>query len=185
MTEPKPVLEACPPVLATTSSGVSALEVEPILALMLKTVCEMTGWEYGEAWIAIADKMLQLSSACQTQPQLSRDRKLDWESFHACSQTFVLHSAEGLPGRVWASQTPEWMVDVSTESESYFLRHQIARAFGAKAALGMPVMIGPLQVVLVFFRSEAHGREQQCIDLTEAIVTQIQAQLLHQMPQTS
>ena len=178
MTEPKPVLEACPPLLAT-SPRTDSSKFDSVLAAMLETVCETMNWEYGEAWIAIDDKVLQISSTWQTQTRLSRDRKLDWESFHACSQKFVLHSAEGLPGRVWASQTPEWMVDVSAESESYFLRHQIAKAFGAKAGLGLPVLIEQLQVVLVFFRSEAHSRDQQCIDLTEAAVAQIQAQLLH------
>ncbi|MEP0818314.1 MULTISPECIES: GAF domain-containing protein [Trichocoleus] len=178
MTEPKPVLEACPPSLATSPRANSS-EFDFVLAAMLETACETMNWEYGEAWIAIDDKVLQISSTWQTQTRLSRDRKLDWESFHACSQKFVLHAAEGLPGRVWASQTPEWMVDVSAESESYFLRHQIAKAFGAKAGLGLPVIIEQLQVVLVFFRSEAHSRDQQCIDLTEAAVAQIQAQLLH------
>jgi hypothetical protein len=173
MTEPKPVLEACPPVLAT-SSRTDSSEFDSILAAMLKTVCETIGWEYGEAWVAIADKMLHISSLWQTQTRLSRDRQLDWGHFHACSQEFVLQAGEGLPGRVWAAQAPEWMVDVSAESESYFLRHQIAKAFGVKAGLGVPVTVQQLQVVLVFFQSEVRDVDPQCIELTEATIAKLQ-----------
>ena len=176
MTEPKPVLEACPPALATSPRS-DLSRIDPALAAMLKTVCETIGWEYGEAWVAIADGVLQISSTWQTQTRLSRDRQLDWEHFHACSQEFVLQAGEGLPGRVWAAQTSEWMVDVSAESESYFLRHQIAKAFGVKAGLGVPVTMRQLQVVLVFFQSEARDVDPQCIELTEAIVAQFQSQL--------
>ena len=176
MSELKQVLEDGSSLLVTTRAtsgpGVDAAELDSVLADMLKTVCETIGWEYGEAWMAIDDRTLQLSSTWQTKTRMSRDRQLDWEHFHACSQKFVLHSGEGLPGRVWATQAPEWMVDVSAESESYFLRHQIAKAFGVKAGLGVPVMIQHSQVVLVFFRSEARRVNQRCIGLTETTVAQ-------------
>jgi len=177
MTEPTQVIEDCSPLLVATSPRSDLSRIDPVLAAMLKTVCETIGWEYGEAWVAIADKMLHISSIWQTQTRLSRDRKLDWEHFHACSQEFVLQAGEGLPGRVWAAQASEWMVDVSAESESYFLRHQIAKAFGVKAGLGVPVTMQELQVVLVFFQSEARDVDPQCIELTEATIAQFQPQL--------
>ncbi|MBW4487864.1 MAG: GAF domain-containing protein [Trichocoleus desertorum ATA4-8-CV12] len=174
MSEPTQVIEDCSPLLVATSPRSDLSKIDPVLKAMLKTVCETIGWEYGEAWVAIADKMLHISSIWQTQTRLSRDRQLDWEHFHACSQEFVLQAGEGLPGRVWATQAPEWMVDVSAESESYFLRHQIARAFGVKAGLGVPVTMQQLQVVLVFFQSEARDVDPQGIELTEATIAKLQ-----------
>lgn len=176
MTQPKQALD-CSPSLATTASRVNSVEINSGLAAMLKTVCETTSWEYGEAWVAIDDTTLRLISIWYIQAELTCDRKLDWEHFHACSQEFVLHSGEGLPGRVWATQAPEWMVDVSTESESYFLRHQIAKAFNVKAGLGLSVKMEELQVVLVFFRSQACKVDEQQIQLTENTVAQVQAHL--------
>jgi hypothetical protein len=172
MTQPEPVLESSLPLAATK---VNAVVIHPELAARLKTVCETLGWEYGEAWVAIDAKTLQLSSICHIQAGLTCDRKLDWEHFHACSQEFVLHSGEGLPGRVWATQAPEWMVDVSTESESYFLRHQIAKAFGVKAGLGLPINLEELPVVLVFFRSEACAVDEQHIQQAVTLMARVQS----------
>ena len=170
MTQPEPILEGSSPLAAAT---VNAARVNPELAVMLKTVCETLSWDYGEAWVAIDDKTLHLSSTWYIQAGLNCDRKVDWEHFHACSQEFVLHSGEGLPGRVWATQAPEWMVDVSAESESYFLRHQIAKAFGVKAGLGLPIKMQELEVVLVFFRSEACAVDEQHIQQAVTCVASV------------
>ncbi|HEY9749473.1 MAG TPA: GAF domain-containing protein [Allocoleopsis sp.] len=173
MTQSKQALERSPSVVSMTTEVDSV--VSSGLATMLQTVCETMGWDYGEAWAAIDEKTLKLSSICHIQVGLSCDRKIDWEHFHACSQEFVLHSGEGLPGRVWATQAPEWMVDVSAESESYFLRHQIAKAFGVKAGLGLPTKMEELEVVLVFFRSEACAVDEQHIQQAVICVAPVQS----------
>jgi hypothetical protein len=106
------------------------------------------------------------------------DRQLAWEQFRACSEEFVLHPGEGLPGRVWSSQQPEWIVDVSIQSESYFLRNQIAKAFGAKSAFGVPVVEGQVGVVLAFFMSKVWDNNSQLMASTQAITTQLNPLLL-------
>lgn len=63
------------------------------------------------------------------------------------------------------SQPTEWIVDVSAQSESYFLRNQIAKAFGAKPA-------SVCQAVVAFFKSEAQNQNAQLMAATEAIVRQ-------------
>lgn len=139
----------------------------------LKQVCESTDWEYGEAWTPNADNtVLELSPAWYVSTQVGHDRQLAWRQFRYCSEEFVLHPGEGLPGRVWSSQTPLWITDVSAQSESYFLRNQIAKAFGARAGLGLLITPEQSPIVLAFFMSANRMEDQQLIRLTAAIATQ-------------
>jgi signal transduction protein with GAF and PtsI domain len=92
-----------------------------------------------------------------------------------CSRGFLLHLGEGLPGRVWKSQQPEWLEDASTQSETYFLRNQIAKALSVKAGLGIPMMMDSQVVaVVVFFMSRARSLDPDLVDRTQAIVKQFQ-----------
>lgn len=144
---------------------------------ILQQVCQTTDWEYGEVWLLKIDSpILELSSAWYVSAQLDSDRQLAWKQFRYCSEKFILRIGEGLPGRVWASQTTEWIMDVSAQSESYFLRNQIAKAFGAKASLGLPINTNDMQAVVAFFRSEAQNQNSQLMAATEAIVKQSHTQ---------
>jgi hypothetical protein len=140
---------------------------------ILQQVCQTTEWEYGEVWVPSRDSpILELSSAWYVGTQLDNDRQLAWKQFRYCSEKFILRIGEGLPGRVWASQTTEWIVDVSAQSESYFLRNQIAKAFGAKTSFGLAINTKDMQAVVAFFKSEAQNQNSQLMAATEAIIRQ-------------
>lgn len=145
------------------------------LTHILQQVCQTTDWEYGEVWLPKTNNsILELSSAWYVSAQLSNDRQLAWRQFRYCSEKFILQIGEGLPGRVWASQTTEWITDVSAQSESYFLRNQIAKAFGARASFGLPINTKDMQAIVAFFKSEAQNQNSQLMAVTEAIVKQSQ-----------
>ncbi len=135
-------------------------------------ICESTDWEYGEVWLPEQDDtILNLSDFRWISPQTSPER-LAWEQFWECSKEFVLSRGEGLPGRVWLSQQPEWISDVSAESETYFLRNKIAQAFGVKTALGIPIIANNrVQSVLVFFMLESRPRDENIIELIFTIIS--------------
>lgn len=138
---------------------------------ILQQVCQTTEWEYGEVWLPKIDSpILELSPVWYVSAQLDNDRQLAWKQFRYCSEKFILRIGEGLPRGVWASQTTEWIMDVSAQSESYFLRNQIAKAFGAKASFGLPINTKDTQAVVAFFKSEAQNQNSQLMAATEAIV---------------
>lgn len=121
--------------------------------------------------------ILELSPARYISTRVDSDRYLAWEQFRFCSEDFVLHPGEGLPGRVWSSQQPEWIADVSMQAESYFLRNQIAKAFSVKSGFGVPVVEGQVGVVLVFFMSKVWDENSQLMASTQAIATQLKSLL--------
>lgn len=153
-----------------------ATDFPTALQVVLKQVCEFTSWEYGEAWIPNG-KVLELSPVWYSIPNVEA-----LEKFRLCSESFTLSAHVGLPGRVWASKQPEWIVDVSTESETYFLRNLIAKACGVKAGFGIPVMKGDRAiVVLVFFTRQAQVEDKQIVEF----IALVRAQLAQAIPYLS
>ena len=144
-------------------------DFDSALKIVLSTVCETQGWDYGEAWIPCSNEnVLKLSSAsCSSAKNVLKQFRLSSEEF-----TFPL--GVGLPGRVWSSQQPEWLEDVSQTPEVMFLRRHIAVECGIKAGLGIPI-ISHHQVlaVLVFFKFEAAQQDKRLVESLLAVAAQL------------
>ena len=168
--------------LQTLTQAISqAPDFDTALAVTLSQVCEFTNWDYGEAWISDNDEtILKLHSAWSIHTERDSDFIVALEQFRNCSQDFILHPGEGLPGRVWSSQQPEWMSDASAESETYFLRNQVAKAFGVKAGLALPILVNSqVRTVVVFFMLEAAAEDKGLVELTQTAVMQLENLLPH------
>lgn len=162
--------------LQTLTQSISkTTELDTVLTATLRTVCKSINWDYGEAWIPKQeDTILELSSAWYVNPARSIEQVSDLQKFRLCSEAFILSPGVGLPGRVWSSQQPEWILDASAHSETYFLRHYIAKAFGIKTGLGVPILVNAQVIaVLVFFRSRICEPEPQVIELAMAAAAQV------------
>jgi hypothetical protein len=129
------------------------LNFQLAMAQTLVDVCVTSGWDYGEIWVPSGDAVvLKLSPfwymTSSQDPLTSRSL----EQFRLCSEGFVISIGEGLPGRVWQSRQYELIPVATDQSESYFLRNQIAKAFGICAGFGMPmIMNDQVSAVLVLF----------------------------------
>ena len=147
------------------------------LSVTLSQVCEVTGWDYGEAWIPCEnDTVLELSPALYISTTRHSTSVASLEQFRLCSEDFILPPATGLPGRVWSSQQPEWISDVSAESETYFLRNLIAKALGIRAGFGVPILANhQVLAVLVFFMLEVREEDRRLVELVIAIATHLGA----------
>lgn len=159
----------------TESIDITTTETSTISAIstsMLKQVCEETEWEYGEVWLPKTDTILELNPPWYISSRVRNNQQVAWAQFWNCSENFILRLGEGLPGRVWDTQTSEWIADVSAQSESYFLRNQIAKAFGAKAGFGIPIVERNTLAIIVFFMSKILEQDMEMIAATEAIIRQ-------------
>lgn len=88
------------------------------LGVVLHKVCDFTDWKFGEAWIPSSDRTtLKCSPAWYGSSE-------NLENFRKQSEKLTFGPATGLPGRVWVSREPEWIRDVSRESDTFFLRKQ-------------------------------------------------------------
>lgn len=138
------------------------------LEVALHSLCQTTGWEFGEAWIPNPAKThLEYSS-------VSYESQASAIAFRQGSREFILQFNEGLPGRVWASQQPEWTPDISRESRGQFPRRQLAKECGFKAGFGVPILAdGQVLAILVFFMSAAREKDQRLVELVSSVATQL------------
>ncbi|BAY24667.1 multi-sensor hybrid histidine kinase [Calothrix sp. NIES-2100] len=154
--------------LLTTQAITRAIDVNSALALVLRLICQNIGWDFGEAWIPNDDGAVL-------------EHSLGWygehntlDEFWLESKTLKLTLGEGLPGRVWQNQQPEWIEDVSHVAQPIFLRSPQAAKVGLKAVFGVPILAGnKVLAVLVFFKSISMPVDKRLLLLVGAVAAQL------------
>ena len=142
-------------------------------ATALNRVCQAIDWDYGEVWMPNSEgTLLEISPIWYGHQSRSCERLDALEKFKICSEKFVLSIDEGLPGRIWKSRKAEWINDVSIQSENYFLRNQLAKAFNIKAGFGFPVFWNQKIIgILVFFTDCACEENHYLVQLAVSAAT--------------
>ncbi|MGH2990909.1 MAG: SpoIIE family protein phosphatase [Solirubrobacterales bacterium] len=135
--------------LATQHAAVSALaesgSVEDAVPRLLEAVGTGLGWEFGALWMPNGNGRARLRCVqTWTAPAIEGGGFAD-----VCAET-ELAPGVGLPGRVWESGAPSWMMDVATDPG--FSRTAAAARAGLHSAFAFPVVhAGKVLGVLEFF----------------------------------
>ncbi|MEH2290655.1 PAS domain S-box protein [Nostoc sp.] len=154
--------------LLTTQAITRASDVNSALAVVLRLICHTIGWDFGEAWIPNEDGTVLEHSL----GWYGEDSSL--EEFYDQSQTVKFPLGVGLPGRVWQSQEPEWIEDVSKITQPVFWRSPQAAKVGLKAGFGVPILAGnQVLAVLVFFKRSSVLIDQRLLLLVSAVAAQL------------
>lgn len=135
------------------------------LEVVLRKVCDSTGWLLGQAW------MLGESGRLECVPA-SHMSGAGLEQFRKGSLDMTFLPGVGLPGRVWLEKQPVWIDDVTRESN--FPRARIAMAAGLRAGLGIPVKAGSEMIaVLEFFVREVRQEDKHLSGVVFSAATQL------------
>ncbi|MBI2878062.1 MAG: response regulator [Candidatus Tectomicrobia bacterium] len=136
------------------------------LLVVLRKVCHVTGWVFGEAWVPRPDgTLLEQSPAWYSRVE-------ELERFRTASEGFTFPPGKGLPGRAWSSKQPVWMQDVTADPD--FLRASIAREVGLKAGMAIPVLANDEVVaVITFYGIEAREEDERLVGLVSAVADQL------------
>jgi PAS domain S-box-containing protein len=149
----------------------AANDFQTALEITLKKICEFTGWVYGEAWVPETDhrQVLVCSPAWYASVE-------GLESFRECSEKMSFPSGIGFPGRVWGHQHPEWIWDISLETDLHFIRKYPALECGLQSGLAIPVSADSKVVaIMAFFMMSPNDKDQQLVGLIGAIAMQLGA----------
>jgi signal transduction histidine kinase len=144
----------------------AAGDLSSALEVVMRRVCEKTGWVIGQAWIPRHDgTVLDCSPAWfSAGPGL--------EKFRECSETTTFPPGVGLPGRVWLSMQSVWIQDVTLGKN--FPRVSIAAEVGLKAALGIPIVSGAQVLAIIeFFMRERRREDERFVEVITAVATQL------------
>jgi PAS domain S-box-containing protein len=146
--------------VAAASNMASALEI------VLREVCEKTGWVLSHAWVPSPDGVvLDFIAAWYCD-----DGEL--KPFRAVSEASHFKPGIGLPGRVWESKQPSWVEDVTNDPN--FPRSIAARTARLKTGVGIPILSrGKVIAVLEFFMRESRAKNEQLVKVIAAVAAQL------------
>src|SRR3989440_5547747 len=143
-----------------------AQDLDSALGLVLRTICEATGWALGQAWLPSSDgSRLECSPAWYTTLNAA-------DQFRASSEASTLKPGTGLPGRVWISRQAAWIRDIS--SDANFPRADVASQLGIKAGVAIPVLADDEVVAVIeFYLLETRVEDERQRKLISAIAAQL------------
>ena len=133
---------------------------------LLRCICAGLDWDLGELW--------------SLDPEANR---LRWDGmwsrattgaaeFEASSRSITFAPGEALPGRVWASGEPAWLLDILTEPG--VRRASLVAQMALRGTLAFPVRTGNVVIgVLVFFSRQARSPDHDLLQMLDALGTQI------------
>jgi PAS domain S-box-containing protein len=146
--------------VAAVSDLTSALEI------VLRDVCEKTGWVLGQAWAANSDTGVL-------------DFVVGWycgdgelKPFKALSEASHFKFGVGLPGRVWKSKQSAWVENITDDPN--FPRSAAARTAGLKTGVAIPILSGGKVIaVLEFFMRESREQSERLLKVIAAVAGQL------------
>lgn len=117
-------------VFAVAHALAETADAEETYRRVLAEIGTALGWDLGAVWEVSTGGGLQCLSVWQAS-------EADMGEFRSLSERMTLARGEGLPGRVWASGEPAWIVDVVADPN--FPRAQAAARVGLHAAFCFPI----------------------------------------------
>jgi PAS domain S-box-containing protein len=120
----------------------------------------------GHAWVPNQDEtLLEFRSAWYR-----GDGEL--KPFRTVSEASQFQPGIGLPGRVWKSQQPAWVEDVTNDPN--FPRSAAARTAGLKTGVGIPIVSADKVIaVLEFFMRESRDQNERLVNVIAAVAAQL------------
>ena len=144
----------------------AATDLSSALEIVLRRVCEKTGWVIGQAWVPNKEEaVLNFVSGWYCD-----DGEL--KPFKAVSEKSHFEPGIGLPGRVWKSKQPAWLENVTNDPN--FPRATAARTAGLKTGVGIPILArSKVIAVLEFFMRESRSQNEQLVKVIAAVAAQL------------
>ena len=150
--------------LAVTRILVESPEASIALQRILPTVGETLGWEFGCVWLPTpGGDVLRNIAIWQKTPK---------PQFESICRDRVFEAGKGLPGRVWSTQKPVWIRDVTKDDN--FPRAPFAAAEGLHGAFAFPITFKDNFLgVMEFFSPEIRQPDEQLLAMFAGIGSQI------------
>lgn len=172
-----------------TTRILSASEtIKKAIAAILPVICDSLGWDTAELWMPeIGEKLLSVTKRKVpiSDPNLLRcvanwtKRSISITEFVEVAEQTTFAIGEGLPGRVWATGSPELIRDI-TESDKFY-RREIAGKAGLHGAFCFPILgdyeqensTRSILGVIAFFSCEVQCYDEELLQTMATIGSQI------------
>jgi PAS domain S-box-containing protein len=147
-------------ILAASAAG------ESLYPRLLDAICESLGWDFG-AWWEVSDDGEMLRCV-----ETWRSGSVPDSDFESLSRRTTFAPGEGLPGRVWTTGEPAWIVEV--EADPNFPRSETAALAGLRSGFAFPVASarGPLGAIEMFSR-RVHEPDRELLETMASLGSQL------------
>jgi PAS domain S-box-containing protein len=134
--------------------------------LVLQAICQSLGWEMGQMWgVDRPTETLRRLAAWR----VSTVPAAEFEEAGS-NPTFV--RGIGLPGRIWATGTSDWISDIAADTS--FPRGPFALKTGFRSAFGFPIVVDrEVSGVMEFFSIENQTPDESTQEMMSSIGNQI------------
>ena len=133
---------------------------------ILQAICTNLKWSFGAFWDI--DEQ-QASLTCQ---EIYEDIPQSYPHFLESTRKTLFPAGLGLPGRVWSSQQPAWITDVTKDKN--FPRAPLAQQDGLHAGFAFPICLnGHTYGVMEFFARDIQTPDADLIALMNNFGSQI------------
>jgi PAS domain S-box-containing protein len=144
----------------------SAQDVNRALAVALESLCETSGWSYGEAWLPAADGEHVERTTSYAAIGVNASPLVE------SGADEVLGRGDGLAGHAWKAKAVVWVPDMA-EFNSPKLRRRAAEC-GFRAAVALPILAGKdVVAVLVFFMDRPRATDVRHTQMIEVVLNQV------------
>ncbi len=151
---------------AITRVLAEATTLNEAAAVILETICEPLGWTLGILWIVDQPANVLRCMDSWAHPNA------EVQSFETASRQRTFARGIGLPGRVWGTGAPAWIVDILHDTN--FPRFPMAEKVGLHGAAAFPILLGgAVEGVLEFFSREIRQPDNHILALMAAIGSQV------------
>jgi PAS domain S-box-containing protein len=142
----------------------SSLEVVSIK--IIKIICEDLGWVLGAIWMVDNAKNVLQCIGIWRQPSPLLN------TFEDENSKMQFAYGVDIPGRVWKSGEPSWLVDV--DKNNNFTRAKIAKEAGLHSVVDFPIIIQKKVLgVIECFTTEQESLDEHMLDLMMTVGSQI------------
>ncbi len=148
---------------ALTAQLLEADSLDQVASGFLSTVAEPLRWEAGAIWeVPVEAPALRFVSGWSVPG-------LDAEPLWRLSRELSFEPGIGLPGRAWETGEAVWIADVACDPD--FPRQPAAVELGLRAALAIPVPLGPPEAVLAIAEFHTDSFDSPSEDLIDLLAT--------------
>jgi PAS domain S-box-containing protein len=133
---------------------------------VLEVICKSLDWEIGALWIV--DREQQVLCCVD----VWHEQPVKLAEFERFTRSLTFKADVGLPGRVWRSQAPAWISDVTVDPN--FPRAAVASHAGLRGAFGCPLISeGNVVGVIEFFSSRLREPDEDLLEMMSSVGSQI------------
>ncbi|MAT68559.1 MAG: hybrid sensor histidine kinase/response regulator [Planctomycetaceae bacterium] len=153
----------------TTAIAAQTERFEDALQRCVEAVCRMTNWPVGHVYLVSDDQTVLEPTTIW---YLEEKETQPYQAFREVTERTAFRRGVGLPGRIWQSGEPAWIVNVQTDPN--FPRATLCDQIGVKGAFGFPISIqGELVAVLEFFADEETEVDESLLLMLRSVGEQV------------